>query len=164
MKFKEFFVKKHVYFYGAICLLANILAVLSTSLTTFPMPNDTPIKLWRDFMDRHELFINALSVSAYIAPCLLCFLYAVRALKYKKDDKEYIKIMVNLPGAFALRGIVGWFLSFAFELSFLLYFNFSLGADVTFIVASSLVATIFVSILAFTLIFFTLETLNRNIV
>ena len=164
MKFKEFFVKKHVYFYGAICLLANILAVLSTSLTTFPMPNNTPMKLWRDFMARHELFINALSVSAYIAPCLLCFLYAVRALKYKKDDKEYIKIMVNIPGAFALRGIVGWFLSFAFELSFLLYFNFSLGADVTFIVVSSLVATIFVSILAFTLIFFTLETLNRNIV
>lgn len=164
MKFKEFFVKKHVYFYGAICLLANILAVLSTSLTTFPMPNDTPIKLWRDFMARHELFINVLSVSAYIAPCLLCFLYAVRALKYKKDDKEYIKIMVNIPGAFALRGIVGWFLSFAFELSFLLYFNFSLGADVTFIVISSLVATIFVSLLAFTLIFFTLETLNRNFV
>ena len=51
-----------------------------------------------------------------------------------------------------------------FELAFLVYFNFSLGADVTFIVVSSLVSTIFVSLLAFTLIYFTLETLNRNLV
>ena len=164
MKFKEFFVKRHVYFYGAICLLANILAVLSTSLTTFPMPETTPMELWRSFLDEHELLISVLSLSAYIAPCVLCFLYAVRALKYEKNDKEYIKIMVNTPAAFALLGILGWFLSFVFELGFLLYFNFNLGADVTFIVISSLVATIFVSLLAFTLIFFTLETLNRNIV
>ncbi len=164
MKFKEFFVKYHVYFYGAICLLANFLAVLSTSLTTFPMPNTAPMELWRDFMNRHELAINVLSLSAYIAPCVLCFLYAVRALKYKQDDKRYIKIMVNIPMAFALLGIVGWILSFVFELAFLLYFNFALGADVAFIVISSFIATIFVSLLAFTLIFFTLETLNRNVV
>lgn len=164
MKFKEFFVKWHVYFYGVICLLANFLAVLSTSLTTFPLPAATPIDLWRGFMKRHELFVNLLSLSAYIAPCVLCFLYAVRGVKLEKNDKEYIKIMVNIPAAFALRGIFGWILSFAFELAFLVYFNFSLGADVTFIVVSSLISTIFVSLLAFTLIYFTLETLNRNVV
>ena len=95
--------------------MANILAVLSTSLTTFPMPDTMPMELWRGFMDKHELLISVLSLSAYIAPCVLCFLYAVRGLKFKKDDKEYIKIMVNIPGAFALRGIVGWILSFFFE-------------------------------------------------
>lgn len=164
MKFKEFFVKKHVYFYGVICLVANFLAVLSTSLTTFPMPNTTPMELWRAFMDRHALAIGILSAISYIAPCVLCFLYAVRAVKYKQDDKRYIKIMVNIPMAFALLGIVGWFLSFAFELVYLLFFSLEFGVDITFIVVSSFIATIFVSLLAFTLIFFTLETLNRNVV
>ncbi|MBO4546831.1 MAG: adenylate/guanylate cyclase domain-containing protein, partial [Treponema sp.] len=106
----------------------------------------------------------ALNLSAYIAPCVLCFLYALRALKFKKEDKEYIKIMVDIPAAFALRGIVGWILSFVFELAILLYINLNFGADITFIVVTSLASTIFVSLLAFTLIFFTLETLNRNVV
>ena len=164
MKVKEFFVKWHVYFYGAICLLANVLAVLSTSLTTFPLPDTTPVDSWLGFMREHEIIVNILSLSAYVAPSLLCAEYGMRALKYKPDDKRYINIMVNIPAAFALRGILGWVISFVFELAFLLYFNFSLGADIAFIVMSSALSTIFLSVFTFTLIYFTLETLNRNLV
>ncbi len=164
MKFKEFFVKKHVLFYGLICLVANFLAVLSTELTQFPMPDSTPLVLWEEFMQRHFVSINILGVFCYAVPCLLCFLYAFKSVRYDKNDKRRIKIMVDIPAAFALRGISGWVCNFVFEVAFLIAFHYSCNADISFILISSMMSYIFVSVFTFTFIYFTLETLNRNLV
>lgn len=164
MKFKEFFVKRHVYFYGGICLAANALAVLSSNLTSFPMPDSRPLLLWAEFLEERKFLITALSVFCYAFPCVLCFLYAVKALKYTIEDDEYKAIMVHMPGAFALRGITGWICNFVLEVIFLFRFKSFYGCEISFILISSLASYILLSMFSFTLIYFTLETLNRNLV
>ena len=157
MKVKKIFVKYHAVFYGFICLFANILAVASTNITSFPMPDSKPIELWSEFLDSIPLIINSLSILCYMVPVLLCILYVVKAKKLKKDDKEYIKYEVNIPAAFAIRGITGWIANFVLEMLFLVYFKFALNTDITFIFIMSVSSYIFLSVLSFTLIYFTLE-------
>ncbi len=164
MKLKKIFVKYHSVFYGFICLFANILAVVSTNITSFPMPDAKPIELWSEFLDSIPLIINTLSVLCYLFPVLLCVLYVHKARKLKTYDKEYIKYEVNIPAAFAIRGIAGWITNFVLEMIFLVYFKFTQKTDITFIFIMSCSSYIFLSVLSFTLIYFTLETLNRNIV
>ena len=164
MKLKDFFVKNHSVAYGIICVLANALAVVSSGLSNFPMPQTDAILAWRDFLDEHTVIINSLSIFCYIIPIMLCILYAAKALKYKTTDKEYIKIMVHMPGAFALRGITGWICNLLLEIVALIYFRRNINTEISFILISSVSSYIMLSTLSFTLIYFTLETLNRNIV
>ena len=51
MKAKEFFVKRHSIFYGAICLLANLLAVILTSLLASFTPDTTFTDGWEYFSE-----------------------------------------------------------------------------------------------------------------
>lgn len=164
MKFKRFFVKWHVYFYGLICILANVLAVLSTNISGFPMPKSKSLDLWEEFLGSHEKIISTLSLLCYFIPVILCVLYSMKAFRRKPTDKEYIKVRVHIPGAFALRGIAGWICNLLLETVFLIYFKTQHNVPITSIVIPSLASYIFLSMFSFTLTYFTLETLNRNVV
>ena len=164
MKIKNVFLKYHSLFYGIICLLANILAVASTNITSFPMPDSKPMQAWKAFLDSRPVLINSLSIFCYMLPVVLCVSYVKKAVKHRNDEKEYIKIQVHTPAAFALRGTTGWIANCVLEMAFLVYFKVSLNYDITFILIMSLSSYIFLSILSFTLTYFTLETLNRNVV
>lgn len=164
MKIKKVFLKYHSLFYGIICLLANLLAVASTNITSFPLPDSKPIEAWTGFLNSHPVLINCLSILCYMIPVVLCFSYVNKARKLNPQDKEYIKYQVHIPGAFALRGTAGWISNCILETSFLIYFKFARNIDITFIMIMSLSSYLFLTMLSFTLIYFTLETLNRNIV
>lgn len=164
MRAKDFFLKHHVYLYGLICLLANILAVLSSNLSSFPMPDTVPLRQWKAFMDQHGSLINTLSILCYLVPVFLCLAYAMQLRKYRHGEKGYARIMVHMPWAFAVLGISGWLSNFLLEMAALLYFRQTLRQDISFILISSVTSYIFLSIFSFTFIYFTLETLNRNIV
>lgn len=164
MKIKNVFLRYHSLFYGIICLLANLLAVASTNITSFPLPDSKPIEAWTSFLNSKPLLINSLSVLCYLIPVFLCFSYVNKARKLNPQSKEYIKYQVHIPGAFALRGTAGWISNCILETSFLIYFKFVHNIDITFIMIMSLSSYFFLSMLSFTLIYFTLETLNRNIV
>ncbi|MBQ3922107.1 MAG: adenylate/guanylate cyclase domain-containing protein [Spirochaetales bacterium] len=185
MKAKAFFIKYHVYFYLIICLLANFFVVIASNLASFPFPEDKPLTIWKEFIEKHNILINFIGLICYIVPFALCIIYALPVFPYKtKDkakpvgtvctspqlirlktnDKEYIKITVHLPAALALRGISGWICNFILELVFLLVCKYAYHTQIIHILISSLVSYIFLAILSFTIIYFTLETLNRNIV
>ena len=164
MKIKDFFLKRHIYIYGLICLFANILAVISSNLSNFPMPDTAPLKLWDEFMEQHPILINSLSIFCYVVPVFLCISYTLQLRKFKKNEKEYIKIMVHIPGEFAARGISGWIANFVVEMVALIYFKYHFNTEISFIMISSITSYFFLSIFSFTLIYFTLETLNRNVV
>ncbi len=164
MKIKNVFLKYHSVFYGIICLFANILAVASTNITSFPLPDSSPMQAWKAFLDSRDILINALSIFCYMVPVFLCLSYVRKAIKHQNDEKEYIKYQVHIPAAFALRGTTGWISNCVLEMAFLVYFKLRFNIDITFILIMSLSSYIFLSVLSFTLTYFTLETLNRNVV
>ena len=170
MKPRAFFLKYHIYFYGLICLLANMLAVLSTDLTECPVPEGAAFSGWASFADWQAFLhdkqhiISVLGPICYAIPVLLCVLYGLKSCGLSRDDKRYVQIMVNLPGAFALRGISGWLCNFAMSMSFMFFFKRQTGLDISFITVYTSFSYIFLATLSFTLIYFALETLNRGIV
>jgi adenylate cyclase len=164
MNIKKSLLKYHSLFYGFICLLANILAVASTNITSFPMPDNKPMQAWKAFLDSRPVLINSLSIFCYLLPVLLCISYVRKAVKYQNNEREYLKYQVHIPAAFALRGTAGWISNCILEMVFLIYFKFHFNLDITFILIMSLSSYLFLSILSFTLTYFTLETLNRNVV
>lgn len=80
-RFKVFFIKHHIVFYGIICLVANVLAVLSTNLTNFPLPDMEPLAVWQAFLARHRVLVNSLSLGCYLVPvvCASCIRLRFRA-------------------------------------------------------------------------------------
>ncbi|MBQ4236369.1 MAG: hypothetical protein II716_06005, partial [Treponema sp.] len=144
--------------------MANVLAVLSTNISGFPMPKSETLDLWEEFLGRHEKIISSVSLLCYFIPVILCVLYSMKAFRRKPTDKEYIKVRVHIPGAFALRGIAGWICNLLLETVFLIYFKTQHNVPITSIVIPSLASYIFLSMFSFTLTYFTLETLNRNVV
>ena len=164
MKFKQFFLKYYLPFYGFIAFFSNFLAVLSANLTNFLMPDTTPLLMWKSFLREHSVLVNSLSIVCYTVPFILCTVYGFRLLRCRHGDKNYIRLTVHLPGEIAVRGISGWLCNFIFEIIALFYFKFKLNQDVHFILVSIITSYFFLSVISFTLIYFTLETLNRNIV
>jgi len=163
MKAKEIFFKYHTLFYGLICLLANILAVLTSDFTNLPLPDNEPLRQWNVFISSHSFVVNILGTFSYIVPVVLCVLHTFKYAKYP-DGENKIKFNVQLPGAFAIRGISGWISNFFLEFIILIYLKITQNLDVTFIFISTTTSYIFLSMISFTLIYFSLETLNRNVV
>ena len=164
MKFREFFVKHHAIHYGFICLIANILAVVSTNLTSFPMPDTTPLREWIEFMHSHSVLVLTIAISCYSLPTILCILCGLKTIKFRQKPKEYTEVLVHMPIAYSLRGTTGWISNALCEVVILLYLKITANMDIAFILISSFTSYIFLTILTFTLSFFSLETLNRNLV
>lgn len=164
MKAKSFFLRHHLAFYILICLLENVLAVISTELTVFPMPENYSVCDWENFLTQHAVVITFLGAFCYIFPVFLCAQYGLRTRKYKKSDREYIKILVHSPFALALRGTCGWISNFIFNVAFLIYFKIAFGYDIVFLLCTAAFSYFFVTLFSFTFVYFTLETLNRNLV
>lgn len=164
MKAKDLFFKFHLAFYGFIAFFANFLAVLSTKLANFLMPDTNLLYQWEIFLNKHGSIVKILSISCYVIPALFCIAYRLKLLKYNLKDKEYLKIMVQMPGAIAIRGISGWICDFTFKLLAMLYFKYKFNYEIHFIFVSIFTTFLFLSVLTFTVIYFTLETMNRNVV
>ena len=107
MKKKDFFLKHYTIFYGFICIFANLLAVASTNITSFPLPDNVSINEWTSFLDSKHILVDSLSIFCYLIPVVLCVLYVIRARKFNSGDKEFIKFQVHIPAAFSLLGITG---------------------------------------------------------
>lgn len=164
MKIKEFFFTHYTLFFGFFCIFANIFAVIMGNGANFVLPDKECVQIWETFILEHQTLINILSTSSYIVPFCLCFLYILPTAKLKKTDKKFIQIALHIPGVFALIGILGWVINFFIELGFLIYLKNKTGIDNSFIIISSASSMMFLAMLSFTIIFFSLETLNRNLI
>ncbi len=164
-KLKDIFLRWHSLFYGLICIVANVLAVLSSGISSFVMLDPETCAVQREFVARHSFWLEGMgSVAAYGVPVVLCVLYTLPVFRFPSNDRRHVQIQVNLPGAFALRGISGWICSCLIETVVLLYLKSTTGVSIAFSLISSVTSHFFLATLSFTLIYFTLETLNRSIV
>lgn len=161
-KFRKFFIDKHVFFYGIICLVMNILAVLATGLLS--VPSNALVLQWQHALEDKESMLDSIGLFCYAVPLLCCVLYVLPLRKLKKNDGRYIEIMVHLPASYALRGTLGWICFFVLDVAFLLYLKFTSQFEILTILISMVLSFSFLSVFTFTMIYFTLETLNRNIV
>ncbi|MBR1639479.1 MAG: adenylate/guanylate cyclase domain-containing protein [Treponema sp.] len=164
MKAKDFFFKYYGFFFGLFCVAANVFAVLLADKVDFVLPETEAVLLWTGFISSHKILTNVLSVMSYFIPSVICVIYIFQGFHFKKSDKKYIKIAVHIPGVFALVGTLGWVINFFVELVFLVYLNLQTGVDFSFIIISSASSMMFLAMLSFTIIYFTLETLNRNLI
>mgnify|MGYP002623799190 CR=1 FL=1 len=164
MKTKDFFFKYYSIFFGVFCILANIFAVILAENVNFVLPETECVVLWKEFLCHHNRLSTSLSALSYIIPSLICVLYAVQGSLLDKRNQKSIRIAVHVPGVFALVGTLGWVINFFVELVFLIYLRIKTGIDNSFIVISSASSMMFLAMLSFTIIFFTLENLNRNLI
>ena len=164
MKVRDFFFKRYSIFFGLFCVVANIFSVILANLTNFSMPKDLAMNQWFDFLAAHNTVINCITILCYLVPVLVCVLYTVPIVKLRPSDEKYKGIAVHIPAVYALAGILGWVINFLIELVILIYLNVTNGFDIIFIVISSASSMMFLSMVSFTMIFFTLETLNRNVI
>ena len=164
MKVKDFFFKRYSIFFGLFCVVANIFSVVLANLTDFSMPKDVSMDQWFDFLGAHNTVINLITILCYLVPVLVCILYTVPIVKLRPSDEKYKHIAVHIPAVYALAGILGWVINFLIELIILIYLNVTNGFDIIFIMISSASSMMFLSMVSFTTIFFTLETLNRNLI
>lgn len=164
MKVKDFFFKRYSIFFGLFCVVANIFSVVLANLTDFSMPKDVSMDQWFDFLGAHNTVINLITILCYLVPVLVCILYTAPIVKLRPSDEKYKHIAVHIPAVYALAGILGWVINFLIELIILIYLNVTNGFDIIFIMISSASSMMFLSMVSFTTIFFTLETLNRNLI
>ncbi|MBP5751322.1 MAG: HAMP domain-containing protein [Treponema sp.] len=164
MKVKDFFFKRYSVFFGLFCVVANIFSVFLANLTNFSMPKDVTMNQWFDFLEAHNTVINLVTILCYLVPVLVCILYTLPIVKLRPSDEKYKHIAVHIPAVYALAGILGWVINFLIELAILIYLNVTNGFDIIFIMISSASSMMFLSMVSFTTIFFTLETLNRNVI
>ncbi|MBR7080243.1 MAG: adenylate/guanylate cyclase domain-containing protein [Treponema sp.] len=128
------------------------------------MPKDVSMDQWFDFLGAHNTVINLITILCYLVPVLVCILYTAPIVKLRPSDEKYKHIAVHIPAVYALAGILGWVINFLIELIILIYLNVTNGFDIIFIMISSASSMMFLSMVSFTTIFFTLETLNRNLI
>ncbi len=164
MKVRDFFFKRYSIFFGLFCVVANIFSVFLANLTDFSMPKDVSMDQWFDFLGAHNTVINLITILCYLVPVLVCILYTAPIVKLRPSDEKYKHIAVHIPAVYALAGILGWVINFLIELIILIYLNVTNGFDIIFIMISSASSMMFLSMVSFTTIFFTLETLNRNLI
>ena len=164
MKVKDFFFKRYSIFFGLFCVVANIFSVVLANLTDFSMPKDVSMDQWFDFLGAHNTVINLITILCYLVPVLVCILYTAPIVKLRPSDEKYKHIAVHIPAVYALAGILGWVINFLIELIILIYLNVTNGFDIIFIMISSASSMMFLSMVSFTTIFFTLETFNRNLI
>ena len=164
MKVRDFFFKRYSIFFGLFCVVANIFSVVLANLTNFSMPKDVTMDQWFDFLQAHNTLINFVTILCYIVPVWVCIFYTVPIVKLRPGDEKYKRIAVHIPAVYALAGILGWVINFLIELIILIYLNVTYGFDIIFILISSASSMMFLSMVSFTTIFFTLETLNHNVI
>lgn len=142
--------------YGLIIAVANFAGSVMPSF--FPIINtlgDTIadfFSVWGNFWNVFILFIS------FAIPTILCFSYCT-----KKED--YLSRFVNLPFAYAIRGITGWILAY-FSQIVVLILAISKGYQVSFF-SSFLAITIDFgtkTITIFTISYFLLDFFHRNFV
>ena len=164
MKVKDFLLNHYSIFFGLFCVVANIFSVFLANQTNFSFPESVNLEQWNLFLLSHRNITSLLSILCYIVPVIVCVLYSLPARNLKTNDKKFMKIAVHIPAVYALAGILGWITYFLIELIFLFYLHATSGMEIVFILISSASSMSFLSMFSFTTIFFTLETLNRNVI
>lgn len=164
MKLKEFFFKYYLVFFIVFCILANICSIGIANFADFTMPETVSMKDWFAFLSSHETLVNTITVFSYVIPLIICIIYTLPIRRLKPSDEKYRRIAVHVPAVYALAGTLGWITNFVMATCILLYLRATIGMEIIFIFISTASSMMFISMFAFTVIFFTLETMNRNVI
>lgn len=149
--------------YFAIVLFANFMAQLIPVCVDFPVAHTDDVLKWKSFLDSNEILVNAISLAIFLVPSIICLSYSFSIL-FVKDDLAVAKKVVNIPIRFSLWGFTGWILFFLVEIIFCVYAKAKLNINLTYILFSSIIFVVLVSIFSFVVSYFVTETVNRRVV
>lgn len=152
--------------YGLIDASANFLSTIIPATNSLPALHRAYMQGWMNFLTDHENVINIITVFSFLIPTLLCFAYSSRILHYgstNKSGKSFDRGFINMPLVFSLYGVTGWIFYLLFEIAALLIAKQSYEIDMFRILSTSAMYIILEGLFSFTLSFFIMETLHRQI-
>ena len=152
--------------YGLIDASANFLSTIIPATNSLPALHRAYMQGWMNFLTDHENVINIITVFSFLIPTLLCFSYSSRILHYgitNKAGKSFDRGFINMPLVFSLYGVTGWIFYLLFEIAALLIAKQSYEIDMLRILSTSAMYIILEGLFSFTLSFFIMETLHRQI-
>ena len=116
------------------------------------------LKIWAEYCELHKKEISLLYSLNYIVPILSCFIYI-----YPKDKKKLLARFINSPYRFAGLGCLGWLVYIILDAIHLSIIKSTLKINIPIVLCSDLIFAVMMSFFCFTITFFTLEVLHRNI-
>lgn len=143
-------------FYGIIVVLLNFIGYRIVATQSMPILMDDAQMHWIDFINRHNILIDTMSLIAFVIPTIACLVY----ICVVSEDKVAGRI-INIAEAFALIGCSGWLLSFIMELGFLIYLRIADGIGMHSVAMTSFLNIVQSSIFIGTLSFMCLSIIQR---
>lgn len=143
-------------FYAIIVCLINLFGMLIASNQTLSFVGNDEFNFWIDYIDRHELELNLLSVLSFVIPAICCFLYVHLCKKEKVAGR-----IINLPLVYSLLGSSGWVVNLLLEIIILLWIYFKNGISMHTVAISSLLSIVQTCIFVSTIVFMCLATIHR---
>ncbi len=153
-------------FYGLIDAMSNFISTLIPATNGTPALQKTYMQGWVQFLNRHEVIINFVTIVSFIIPTVLCVCYSIRVIHYgtaNKAGKSFDRGFINMPLVFSIYGSTGWVCYLLFEIGALLIAQKSYDIQFMEIVTTSAMYIFLEALFSFTLSFSIMETLHRRI-
>lgn len=161
MDFNEKKIYRFTAIYGIIVVLANICGVLipNTFENQIILNQSESMKEWLRYLHDDALYADPIQYLSFIIPTVLCFLYT------SSKKRDFQATIVNLPIAYATRGVSGW-VFYLLEEPVLLFIAKAKGynVDISSIFFSSLLNICLEATATFTLAYFITVTIHRRFV
>ena len=144
--------------YGVIVVFVNLAGFLLASSGGMPIKETEDYLLWIDFINKHVVLNNGLSVASFLIPSLMIVLYV------RNQNKSINDRLINIPFVYSAFGCLGWILSFVMETICLLALKCQYNMHISEICINSFLNILQMSICIFTLAFLIMDFIHRKAV
>lgn len=141
--------------YGTIVFLANMLAVLVTSILQTPVLDEQNVNIWTHFLHDSPVIALVSNSICFVVPTIICIVYSHFIKNTFKSE------LANIPAVYAFSSFISWVLNFFIEIPVALYARAKVGISVSTILATSALFTPLAACSAFVTCYLLLESLNR---
>ena len=157
-------IKKILGYYGLILFAINALALFLTySLVSNVLTDTKVLNIMNEFIANRKNLNFILETIPFTVPFLFCFAYTKKLVE-SNNIQQRKKLLVNLPFAYSLVGISGWFIGFIVDFCFTFYFKLKYDLSILNHILALSFYYVFMIIFTFMGAFFVLETINRKYV
>ena len=148
--------------YGFICIVINGLAVFLSTLVSHISVNLELLNILEPSFSENPIIFIFTNIFPFFTPAILCTMYASK-LDKSTNTQQKNKYIVNMPFAYSLFGISGWFTGFITNIIMIIIAKFQINVQIFDSILELTFSTIFLLIFTFLGTFFILGTINRKI-
>ena len=154
--------------YGLIDASSNFISTLIPATNGTPALRKIYMQGWMEFLAKHNLIINIVTIFCFIIPTILCVCYSTRIIHYgatgtNKPAKSFDRGFINMPLVFSVYGCTGWVLYLLFEIGALVIAGRTYEIQFMKIASTSAMYIFLEALFSFTLSFSIMETLHRRV-